>query len=139
MAQAQGGTSISPSLAQRQVDIERTNTLPLVNTLMHQTDATGRALNTALPIVQQQQQQQKKGSASDVFYRIFCCFPTPDAASAVSNRMRMPLLPAMHPEDSHKKCLVLDLDETLVHSSFKEIPNPDFVIPVEIDGTVHRV
>jgi TFIIF-interacting CTD phosphatase-like protein len=34
----------------------------------------------------------------------------------------------------HKKTLVLDLDETLVHSSFKPIPNPDYIIPVEIDG-----
>ena len=32
--------------------------------------------------------------------------------------------------------LVLDLDETLVHSSFRPIPNPDFVIPVEIEGKV---
>ena len=32
------------------------------------------------------------------------------------------------------KTLVLDLDETLVHSSFKPIPNPDYIIPVEIEG-----
>ena len=31
---------------------------------------------------------------------------------------------------------MLDLDETLVHSSFRPIPNPDFVIPVEIEGKV---
>jgi hypothetical protein len=108
---------------------------------MHQTDATGQALNTAVPITvtSGNNGQQKKASAADAFYRIFCCFPTPDAASAVNNRSRTPLLPAAHQDDVHKKCLVLDLDETLVHSSFKEIPNPDFVIPVEIDGTVHRV
>ncbi|KAI9325949.1 hypothetical protein DFJ73DRAFT_965456 [Zopfochytrium polystomum] len=41
-------------------------------------------------------------------------------------------------EDIGKKCLVLDLDETLVHSSFKPVLNCDFVVPVEIDGTVHR-
>jgi hypothetical protein len=29
------------------------------------------------------------------------------------------LLPAIRPEDVGKKCLILDLDETLVHSSFK--------------------
>ena len=33
-----------------------------------------------------------------------------------------------------KKTLVLDLDETLVHSSFQEIDNPDIVQPVDIDG-----
>ena len=38
-----------------------------------------------------------------------------------------------------KPCLVLDLDETLVHSSFKPVPNPDYVIPVEIDGAVTDV
>lgn len=35
--------------------------------------------------------------------------------------------------------MVIDLDETLVHSSFKPISNADFVVPVEIDGTVHQV
>lgn len=38
--------------------------------------------------------------------------------------------------DTGRKTLVLDLDETLVHSSFKPVPNPDYVIPVEIDGKV---
>jgi len=36
--------------------------------------------------------------------------------------------------DCEKKTLVLDLDETLVHSSFNRVGNPDYVIPVEIDG-----
>lgn len=35
--------------------------------------------------------------------------------------------------------MVIDLDETLVHSSFKPIGNADFIVPVEIDGTVHQV
>lgn len=34
-----------------------------------------------------------------------------------------------------KKTLVLDLDETLVHSSFKPIDNPDIILPVEIEGS----
>ena len=50
-----------------------------------------------------------------------------------------PSLPPATLEDLRKPCLVLDLDETLVHSSFKPVPNPDFVIPVEIDGTVTDV
>lgn len=33
--------------------------------------------------------------------------------------MKKALLPALRPEHSGRKCLVLDLDETLVHSSFK--------------------
>ena len=60
-------------------------------------------------------------------------------------------------------CIVIDLDETLVHSSFKvsaiimvaghpnevyrdnlciflqPISNADFIVPVEIDGTIHQV
>ena len=47
---------------------------------------------------------------------------------------REAVIGAKAPEDMHKKTLVLDLDETLVHSSFKPIPNPDYIIPVEIDG-----
>jgi len=38
-----------------------------------------------------------------------------------------------------KPTMVIDLDETLVHSSFKPISNADFIVPVEIDGTIHQV
>jgi len=38
-----------------------------------------------------------------------------------------------------KKCLVIDLDETLVHSSFKAVGQCDFIVPVEIDHVVHNV
>ncbi|XP_016342849.1 CTD small phosphatase-like protein isoform X1 [Sinocyclocheilus anshuiensis] len=49
------------------------------------------------------------------------------------------LLPEVNINDYGKKCVVIDLDETLVHSSFKPINNADFIVPVEIDGTVHQV
>ena len=35
--------------------------------------------------------------------------------------------------------MVLDLDETLVHSSFKAPPKPDIVLPVEIEGNICNV
>ena len=37
------------------------------------------------------------------------------------------------------KTLVLDLDETLVHSQFNQIKNPDFVIPVDIEGNICNI
>ena len=38
-----------------------------------------------------------------------------------------------------KMCLALDLDETLVHSSFSPVSNADYVIPVTIEDVVHNV
>ncbi|KAJ3073661.1 hypothetical protein HDU98_001003 [Podochytrium sp. JEL0797] len=49
------------------------------------------------------------------------------------------LLPPILPHHLGKKCLVLDLDETLVHSSFEFVPNADFVIPIDIEGQFHNV
>ncbi|TVY26735.1 putative phosphatase [Lachnellula hyalina] len=49
------------------------------------------------------------------------------------------LLPPIAPRFQGKKCLVLDLDETLVHSSFKILHQADFTIPVEIEGQYHNV
>ncbi|EGZ24411.1 hypothetical protein PHYSODRAFT_325530 [Phytophthora sojae] len=68
--------------------------------------------------------------------------PKPPKIGAAGNNvieLRPSILPPRSPDDSDKMCLVLDLDETLVHSSFRPTPNPDFVIPVEIDGTIHHV
>ena len=46
-----------------------------------------------------------------------------------------PLLPSLEIEDVGKKCLVLDLDETLVHSSFQPTPLCDLLLPIGIaDG-----
>lgn len=49
------------------------------------------------------------------------------------------LLPEVTAQDQGKICVVIDLDETLVHSSFKPIENADFIVPVEIEGTTHQV
>ncbi|THH33246.1 hypothetical protein EUX98_g896 [Antrodiella citrinella] len=50
-----------------------------------------------------------------------------------------PLLPPLAPKHAGRKCLVLDLDETLVHSSFKSISQADYVVPVEIEYHWHNV
>ncbi|KAF8224957.1 NIF-domain-containing protein [Tricholoma matsutake] len=50
-----------------------------------------------------------------------------------------PLLPLISPQQNGRKCLILDLDETLVHSSFKSIQQADYVVPVEIEYHWHNV
>ncbi|KAG8225290.1 hypothetical protein J437_LFUL001904 [Ladona fulva] len=68
------------------------------------------------------------------------CSPAPlTPGCAGGNGSPRFLLPPVRHQDMHRKCMVIDLDETLVHSSFKPISNADFIVPVEIDGTVHQV
>ncbi|XP_067832587.1 carboxy-terminal domain RNA polymerase II polypeptide A small phosphatase 2-like [Heptranchias perlo] len=49
------------------------------------------------------------------------------------------LLPETEPQDEGRFCLVIDLDETLIHSSFKPVNNADFIVPVEIEGMTQQV
>lgn len=49
------------------------------------------------------------------------------------------LLEPIEKEHRSRKCLVLDLDETLIHSSFKAVAGADFIVPVEIEGHYHNV
>ncbi|KDE04020.1 hypothetical protein MVLG_05521 [Microbotryum lychnidis-dioicae p1A1 Lamole] len=50
-----------------------------------------------------------------------------------------PLLDPLAEDLKGRKCLVLDLDETLVHSSFKMVHQADYVVPVEIENQYHNV
>ena len=50
-----------------------------------------------------------------------------------------PFLKEQREEDKGKKTLVLDLDETLVHSTFEYVDDCQYVIPVEIEGNVYNV
>ena len=50
-----------------------------------------------------------------------------------------PFLDEQRPCDLGKKTLVLDLDETLVHSSFQPFQSCQYTIPVEIEGNIYNV
>jgi len=101
-----------------------------------------------------QTQDETSPTPKTGFWRRLCCCcaskarPTGERGGTYETNPTMevgiatdsvPLLPPPSPELIGKKCLVLDLDETLVHSSFKPIPNPDFIIPVEIEDQIHKV
>ncbi|KAK2119173.1 CTD (Carboxy-terminal domain, RNA polymerase II, polypeptide A) small [Saguinus oedipus] len=61
-------------------------------------------------------------------------------SSTSSTRSRGPaLLPEVTEKDQGRICVVIDLDEILVHSSFKPINNSDFIVPIEIEGTTHQL
>ncbi|TMS06272.1 Carboxy-terminal domain RNA polymerase II polypeptide A small phosphatase 1 [Larimichthys crocea] len=96
----------------------------------------------------------KKPRSRGLLHSLFCCLchkesePLPVKSNApllveengsLSKVPAKPLLPRVRSNDAGKICVVIDLDETLVHSSFKPVNNADFIIPVEIDGTVHQV
>lgn len=42
-------------------------------------------------------------------------------------------------KEQGRKTLVLDLDETLVHSSFKPVENADITLPIEIEGQISTI
>uniref|UniRef100_UPI00398E73C4 carboxy-terminal domain RNA polymerase II polypeptide A small phosphatase 1-like isoform X1 n=1 Tax=Pristiophorus japonicus TaxID=55135 RepID=UPI00398E73C4 len=100
----------------------------------------------------------KKPRRHGILRTIFCCISRDDDDSeqivvgsnnnasllvdGKSNATKIPvpkLLPEVKVQDRGKKCVVIDLDETLVHSSFKPVNDADFIIPVEIDGVMHQV
>lgn len=108
----------------------------------------------------------KKPRRRSIFKALFCCFRARNVQQPPANEQtqqteendsvaksdllqclqyqfyQIPgtcLLPEVNKQDVGKICVVIDLDETLVHSSFKPINNADFIVPVEIEGTTHQV
>ncbi|KAF0717403.1 Aste57867_2312 [Aphanomyces stellatus] len=125
--------------------------------------ATDPTLNKVKPAASSIDRSQQPGGISKLFANICSCLGMPEQQQQMQQQQQQHALrkQAQSPEhkavetrqsmevrrimgkpfagDEGKKCLVLDLDETLVHSSFKPIQNPDYVIPVEIEGHVHQV
>ena len=73
------------------------------------------SLNPSIPLSKERSASVRENSLKPCFNRLPSLL-TPNASNAV-----------------------LDLDETLVHSSFRAVPNADFVIPVNIEDQVHYV
>lgn len=70
------------------------------------------------------------------WFRAFCsCFRGQSVETEMECKSRDdPLLPPL--KKKGKKTLVLDLDETLVHSGFKQEPQTKVIVPVNLDGKV---
>jgi len=68
--------------------------------------------------------------------RFICCFSPQTSANLNPIPIGSPnaLLPPPTADTCKKICLLLDLDETLVHSSFARIENPSFEIPLSIEN-----
>lgn len=86
------------------------------------------------PQLQNQAQPQKAAPPADTKTK-----PAQPVPATPPHPLTKYLLAPLPPEQKGKKTLVLDLDETLVHSSFKPIPNPDFVISIELENVIHKV
>lgn len=97
----------------------------------------------AQPPAQQQQQHDQHEQQSG---------PTPPEPTELDEKRREVKIPTVPPHplqkflldpirpgQEAKRTLVLDLDETLVHSSFKPVPNPDFIISIELENVMHKV
>jgi len=107
--------------------------------------------SSLIPSQQQGAKLEKKKNKNGFLASFFCCFVSapeePPTAKPFKDKVTPPkspevvqyLLPPQKGGEIGKKTLVLDLDETLVHSSFKPVPNADFIVPVEIDNQVHQV
>jgi RNA polymerase II subunit A small phosphatase-like protein len=132
--------------------------------IVHQTDRNGKqnAISTPQirgPLLRRSSKDESESGFTKIFANIWSALgiseqqiqsqkasrvPTPDIKPSNTSprkviELRKSVIGSQLPQDAGKKCLVLDLDETLVHSSFKPTQNPDYIIPVEIEGTVHQV
>jgi len=102
--------------------------------LITQTDKYGHVINP------QSFNREDSEESCDILLesmRMMCCCLLPlnvtfSMKDVLVGNNKKKLLPPVSENDKGKKCLVLDLDETLVHSSFRVVNGADFVIPVQV-------
>ena len=73
------------------------------------------------------------------FLKIFCCYQRPETKNLTNkkNLQKFQLMKKISTKNlNRKKTLVLDLDETLIHSSPYKLRNYDFTISMFIDENV---
>eukprot|EP01103_Thecamoeba_quadrilineata_P012760 TRINITY_DN3373_c0_g1_i1.p1 TRINITY_DN3373_c0_g1~~TRINITY_DN3373_c0_g1_i1.p1 ORF type:complete len:231 (-),score=21.66 TRINITY_DN3373_c0_g1_i1:64-756(-) len=96
----------------------------------------------ATSIITQAKKENYVVNRPSLFSLLYCCFVVPESVidlpcPKLESRIKSPLLPP--PSTNCKKTLVLDLDETLIHSSFKEIQNSDIFISIEVDTCQYNI
>ena len=64
---------------------------------------------------------------------------TPSNHSNILNYKEELLLPPKVKEFKNKKTLILDLDETLVHSSFTPFEKNDIILEVDFEGVIYKI
>lgn len=139
-----------------------TNKTETLSDVITQTDRDGKSKNRISTGTSNTTSTSETDGSNEnsIFNYLCCCFYHDDRKSSRSTELTRPssarnpiayatpkrfsisgqskLLPS-RTENTPKKCLALDLDETLVHSSFQYVANADFVIPVAIEDMIHNV
>lgn len=121
---------------------------PLAN-IVYQTAASERkkVIAKGEKVRRSKKLEREAGAFSNLFTNFWSAFGISDQQlqsqrepdSRLKPLAKKSIIAAQRAEDLRKKCLVLDLDETLVHSSFKPTERPDYIVPVEIESTIHQV
>eukprot|EP01066_Platyproteum_vivax_P009334 Platyproteum_vivax@DN4099_c0_g1_i1.p1 len=109
------------------------NTPTDASSLLTQVSREGSS-NAAAGLVTQEHEGKKGGRMG----ALCGCVKRQDSNAECIEQLPV-LLGPQRAEDEGKRTLVLDLDETLVHSSFRPVPEASIIVTVEIEGKFHDI